>query len=91
MNQAKEEGIRVGLIRPITLFPFPSKAILEASKRIPKVLVVEMNTGQMLIDVQISVSKDAEVFFYGRPGGGVPTPEEVLVEMKRSLHAKASI
>jgi len=91
MNLAKEEGLRIGLIRPITLFPFPSEAIHEASKRIPKVLVVEMNTGQMLIDVQISTHKEAETFFYGRPGGGVPTPEEVLEEMKRSIHANAGV
>ncbi len=91
MNMAREEGLRVGLIRPITLFPFPSKAIYEASERIPKVLVVEMNTGQMLTDVQVSAHKGAEIFFYGRPGGGVPTPEEVLEEMKRSAHAAASI
>ena len=91
MNLAKEEGLRIGLIRPITLFPFPSVAIHEASKRIPKVLVVEMNTGQMLIDVQISTHKEAETFFYGRPGGGVPTPEEVLEEMKRSIHANAGV
>jgi 2-oxoglutarate ferredoxin oxidoreductase subunit alpha len=91
MNLAKEEGLRIGLIRPITLFPFPSVAIHEASKRIPKVLVVEMNTGQMLTDVQISTHKEAETFFYGRPGGGVPTPEEVLKEMKRSIHANAGV
>jgi 2-oxoglutarate ferredoxin oxidoreductase subunit alpha len=91
INMAKEEGIKAGLIRPITLFPFPSKAIREASKQIPKVLVVEMNTGQMLTDVQISIHKDAELFFYGRPGGGVPTPEEVLEEIKRSVHATAGI
>ncbi len=91
MSLAKEEGIRVGLIRPITLFPFPSKAVYEASARIPKVLVVEMNTGQMLTDVQVSAHKSAEIFFYGRPGGGVPTPEEVLVEIKRSVHAAAGI
>jgi 2-oxoglutarate ferredoxin oxidoreductase subunit alpha len=91
MNMARDEGIQVGLIRPITAFPFPSKAIYEASERTPRVLVVEMNTGQMLTDVQVCAHKGAEIFFYGRPGGGVPTPEEVLAEMKRSLHAKAGI
>jgi 2-oxoglutarate ferredoxin oxidoreductase subunit alpha len=91
MNLAREEGLRVGLIRPITLFPFPTKAISEASKKIPRVLVVEMNTGQMLTDVQTSVDRGADMYFYGRPGGGVPTPEEVLKEIKRSIHAKASI
>jgi 2-oxoglutarate ferredoxin oxidoreductase subunit alpha len=91
INMAKEEGTKIGLIRPITLFPFPSKAIREASQKIGKVLVVEMNTGQMLTDVQVCAHKSAEIFFYGRPGGGVPTPEEVLEEMKRSIHATAGI
>lgn len=91
MNLAKDEGLRVGLIRPITLFPFPTKEILATSKKTPKILVVEMNTGQMLTDVQISVDKGAEVFFYGRPGGGVPTPEEVLEEMKGAINAKTGI
>ncbi|RJP19856.1 MAG: 3-methyl-2-oxobutanoate dehydrogenase subunit VorB [Candidatus Abyssobacteria bacterium SURF_5] len=88
---AREEGIRAGLVRPITLFPFPSKAVYEASKRVRKVLVVEMNTGQMLTDVQISAHREADIHFYGRPGGGVPTPEEVLAEIKRSIHATAGI
>jgi 2-oxoglutarate ferredoxin oxidoreductase subunit alpha len=91
MNMAKGEGINVGLIRPITLFPFPTRTIHEASQRIPRVLVVEMNTGQMLTDVQVAAHKGAEIFFYGRPGGGVPTPEEVLEEMKRSLNATTSV
>jgi 2-oxoglutarate ferredoxin oxidoreductase subunit alpha len=91
MKLAKEEGISAGLIRPITLFPFPTKAVYEASKKTPKVLVVEMNTGQMLTDVQISAHREADIHFYGRPGGGVPTPEEVLVEVKRSINATASV
>ncbi len=91
MHLGREEGLRVGLIRPITLFPFPTKAIREASRKIPKVLVVEMNTGQMLTDVQTSVDKAADVFFYGRPGGGVPTPEEVLAEIKGCIHADAGV
>lgn len=91
MTLGKNEGLRVGLIRPITLFPFPSKAIYEASRKTGKVLVVEMNTGQMLTDVQVCAHRAAEIFFYGRPGGGVPTPEEVLEEMKRSINAEASI
>jgi 2-oxoglutarate ferredoxin oxidoreductase subunit alpha len=91
IKMAAEEGLSVGLIRPITLFPFPSKAIYEASTQTPKVLVVEMNTGQMLTDVQIFGNRHADIYFYGRPGGGVPTPEEVLVEIKRSINATASI
>lgn len=82
---AREEGLRVGLIRPITLFPFPARAFSEATKRCKKVLDIEMNTGQMVEDVRLSVARDTEVFFYGRPpgAGSLPTPEELLGEIKR--------
>jgi 2-oxoglutarate ferredoxin oxidoreductase subunit alpha len=63
----REEGIKAGLLRPVTLFPFPANAINEYSKRIKKVLVVEMNTGQMLRDVQLSCTDDTTVYFYGGP------------------------
>ena len=82
---AREEGLKVGLIRPITLFPFPSQQILEHSRRVGKVLVVEMNTGQMVRDVRIAAHKDAEISFYGRPGGGFPFPDDVLAEIKKAL------
>jgi 2-oxoglutarate/2-oxoacid ferredoxin oxidoreductase subunit alpha len=52
-------------------------------KKVKKVLVIEMNCGQMLDDVKIAVKNDSRIFFYGRPGGGVPTPEEILKEMKK--------
>lgn len=79
---AKEEGIRVGLIRPITLLPFPASIIREAAKSIPRVLVVEMNTGQMFEDVKLSIEDKVKLRFYGRPGGGIPTPEDILREIK---------
>ncbi len=82
---AREEGLRVGLFRPITLFPFPEKAIFSASARCKKILDIELNTGQMLEDVKLSVTRDTEVFFYGRPSGtgSLPTPEEILLQIKK--------
>lgn len=79
---ARAQGLKVGLIRPITLFPFPEKLIYERTASIAKVLVVEMNTGQMVKDVKVNTHKNADVFFYGRPGGGMPTPEDILEKIK---------
>lgn len=83
MNIAKDEGLKVGLIRPITLFPFPKKEIFEITQKVDKVLVVEMNTGQMIDDVRMAAAKKAEVFLYARPGGTIPTPEEIFAEIKK--------
>jgi len=80
---ARENGMKVGLFRPITLSPFPEKALLDLSKRVKLFLTVELNTGQMVEDVKLSVARDAQVFFYGRPPGSLPSPEEVLEEIKR--------
>jgi 2-oxoglutarate ferredoxin oxidoreductase subunit alpha len=80
---AREEGMKVGLFRPITLFPFPEKALYELSKQAKLFLTVELNTGQMVEDVKLSVSRNAEVYFYGRPPGSLPAPEEILEEIKK--------
>ncbi len=82
---AREEGLKVGLLRPVTLFPFPSAAFAERTARCKKVLDVELNTGQMVEDVRLSVARDAEVYFYGRPSGtgSLPTPEEILGQIKK--------
>lgn len=85
IHQAREQGIRVGILRPITLFPFPERQVYEHSKRIGKVLVVEMNTGQMLIDVKISSHPGARVSFHGRPGGGIPYPNEIVEQIRLAL------
>ncbi|MBN2158443.1 MAG: 3-methyl-2-oxobutanoate dehydrogenase subunit VorB [Spirochaetes bacterium] len=85
IRMAREKGMKVGLLRPITLYPFPSQQLHEHSERIRKILVVEMNTGQMLYDVKISAHKDADISFYGRPGGGVPFPNEVLDEIVKAM------
>lgn len=75
--QVREAGMKVGLIRPITLFPFPRKTLYELGGRAKNFLVAEMNTGQMVEDVQLSLPGDCKVEFYGRPGGSVPTPEDL--------------
>jgi 2-oxoglutarate ferredoxin oxidoreductase subunit alpha len=85
IHEARKQGIRAGLLRPITLFPFPSDAVHEYSKKIKNVLVVEMNTGQMLLDVKISAHRDAAISFHGRPGGGIPYPDEIVREIKKAL------
>jgi 2-oxoglutarate ferredoxin oxidoreductase subunit alpha len=80
---AREEGMNVGLLRPITLFPFPVKAFDDLSRRVKRFLTVELNTGQMVEDVKLSVERDAQVYFYGRPPGSLPSPEEVLEEIRK--------
>jgi 2-oxoglutarate/2-oxoacid ferredoxin oxidoreductase subunit alpha len=80
---AREEGMKVGLLRPITIFPFPEKALYDLSQRVKLFLTVELNTGQMVEDVKLSVERDAQVYFYGRPPGSLPSPEEVLEEIKK--------
>ena len=85
ITMARNNGIKVGLLRPISLFPFPNKEINEYSKKIKKILVIEMNTGQMLTDVKINAEPDARISFYGRPGGGIPYPNEVLEEIKKAM------
>ena len=75
--------MKVGLLRPITLFPFPEEAFYNLSQRVKTFLTVELNTGQMVEDVKLSVARDAQVHFYGRPPGSLPSPEEVLEEIKK--------
>jgi 2-oxoglutarate ferredoxin oxidoreductase subunit alpha len=82
-KNARESGIKAGLIRPMTLWPFPGKIIKEASKNAKALLVVEMNCGQMIEDVKLAVECKLPVEFYGRTGGMVPVPSELLGEIKR--------
>ncbi len=85
IDNAKKEGINIGLIRPITLFPFPEKIIAEISEKVNKFLVVEMSMGQMVEDVKLAVNGKAEINFYGRVGGIVPSQSEILTEIKKYL------
>lgn len=85
IQDAKKEGLNIGLIRPITLFPFPEKVIAETAEKVKKFLTVEMSMGQMVEDVKLAVNGKAEVKFYGRAGGVIPSPEEILNEVKKYL------
>jgi len=84
VDNLKEEGIEVGMIRPRTLFPFPGKAIRQAAEKdtCKNVLSVEMSMGQMVEDVQLCVQGKRPVRWYGRCGGDIPTPEEIIDVIK---------
>jgi 2-oxoglutarate ferredoxin oxidoreductase subunit alpha len=82
VNQARAEGIKAGLLRPITLWPFPTDAIARLAKSAAAFLTVEMSMGQMVDDVRLAVNGARPVAFYGRTGGVIPTPAEVLTAMK---------
>ena len=86
VRSARAEGIPVGLLRPITLNPYPFAKVAELANQAHAFLVVEMNTGQMLQDVQLAVAGKVPVEFYGRLGGVVPYPDEVLNEIRRLSH-----
>lgn len=79
---AREQGIKVGLLRPITLFPFPTKRINELADRVKGMLSVEMSAGQMVEDVLLAVNGKVPVYHFGRMGGIVTTPEEVVESLK---------
>lgn len=85
IDLAKEEGIKLGLLRPITLWPFPTKAIAENAKGKKGVLVAEINAGQMIDDVKLAVNCSLPVEHFGRLGGIVPSPEEVVAAIKEKL------
>jgi 2-oxoglutarate ferredoxin oxidoreductase subunit alpha len=79
---AREQGIKVGLLRPITLFPFPTKRIKELAERVKGMLSVEMSAGQMVEDVLLAVNGKVPIYHFGRMGGIVTTPEEVVESLK---------
>ena len=85
IQKAKKEGINIGLIRPITLYPFPSEIINKTADKVKKILVSEMSLGQMIEDVRLAVNGKAKVSFYGRTGGVVISPVEILDEIKKLL------
>ena len=80
---AREQGLKVGLLRPRTLWPFPKSEIFNAAKTAKAVLTVEMSRGQMVDDVKLAIEHTRPVHFYGRTGGIVPTPEEILAEITK--------
>ncbi len=85
VEMARTAGLKVGYLRPITLFPFPENAFQQATATCKKVLCVELSTGQMVEDVRLSVARDADVAFYGRPPGtgSLPTPEELFGQIQK--------
>ncbi len=87
IHKLGEEGIHVALLRPITLFPFPRQRIYELAQKVDWVMSVEMSTGQMVEDVELSVRCEKPVHFFGRTGGVVPAPEEVVEAVKKQLGA----
>jgi pyruvate/2-oxoacid:ferredoxin oxidoreductase alpha subunit len=81
VEEARKEGLKVGLFRPITLWPFPTRALRQAAATVQKVLVVELSNGQMVEDVRLALNGKVPVEFYGRVGGNVPAVEEILAEL----------
>jgi 2-oxoisovalerate ferredoxin oxidoreductase alpha subunit len=82
VEEARAAGLRVGLFRPITLWPFPSAALAQAAASVHKVIVVELSNGQMVEDVRLALNGKVPVEFYGRVGGNVPSVEEVRAELE---------
>ena len=85
VEMAREEGHKVGLLRPITLYPFPTGAIRELAERVKGFLSVEMNAGQMVEDVRLAAEHRVPVAHYGRMGGVVHSPSEVYEALKREF------
>ncbi|HJW18845.1 MAG TPA: 3-methyl-2-oxobutanoate dehydrogenase subunit VorB [Flavisolibacter sp.] len=82
MDISRAKGIKVGLLRPITLFPYPSKRLSELAPQLKMVLSVELNSGQMVEDVRLAVNGKVPVEFYGRMGGMLPTPESIVEHLE---------
>lgn len=82
---ARAEGIKVGLLRPITLYPFPSEVLKQLAGQVKGMLSIEMNAGQMIEDIKLAVECKTRVEYYGRMGGIIPTPSEVVNALKQKL------
>ena len=85
VDNARAKGLKLGLLRPITLFPFPSIAIEEMTKQVKGILTVEMSLGQMVEDVRLAVNGKIKVEHYGRVGGMIPSPDEVLHALEQKI------
>ncbi|HSO29171.1 MAG TPA: 3-methyl-2-oxobutanoate dehydrogenase subunit VorB [Candidatus Sulfomarinibacteraceae bacterium] len=83
IRRAREGGLRAGLFRPISLWPFPSAPLADLASRVRAILVVELSAGQMVEDVRLAVESRAPIDFHGRTGGMVPTPDDVLAALRR--------
>ncbi|MBQ9097147.1 MAG: 3-methyl-2-oxobutanoate dehydrogenase subunit VorB [Clostridia bacterium] len=83
MQMMEEKGIKVGVVRPITLWPFPTEEIAKVAESAKAFLSVEMSQGQMVEDVRLAVNGKKPVYFYGRNGGVVPSPDEICAEIEK--------
>ena len=86
VHRVREIGLKVGLFRPKTLWPFPYQTLARISRNIDQIVVFEMSTGQMVEDVRLAVEGRCNVAFYGRPGGVVSTPEEIARVLSSAYH-----
>ncbi|MBK7379386.1 MAG: 3-methyl-2-oxobutanoate dehydrogenase subunit VorB [Ignavibacteriales bacterium] len=82
VDLGREKGIKIGLLRPITLYPYPYQRISELAEQVQFILTVEMNAGQMVEDVRLSIEGKVPVYFKGRMGGMIPSPEDILQEVE---------
>lgn len=89
VDLAREKGFKVGLLRPITLYPYPYNRIAELAEQVEFMMSVEMNAGQMVQDVKLAVEGKVPVHFKGRMGGMIPTPEDVLEEIEKVLNKQS--
>jgi 2-oxoglutarate ferredoxin oxidoreductase subunit alpha len=87
LKRVRAMGLKVGLFRPITLWPFPAAALKRQTRRIRHILVFEMSAGQLVEDVRLAVEGQAEVRLYGRPGGVIPTPAEVAHQISHYYYS----
>lgn len=85
VDMAREDGIKLGLLRPVTLFPYPKKALDALIPQLKSIMSVELNTGQMVEDVRLVANGRVPVNFYGRQGGMIPDPEEIYEQFKKSI------
>jgi 2-oxoglutarate ferredoxin oxidoreductase subunit alpha len=90
LRSARRAGVKVGLLRPISLWPFPEQRLFELAGQVQQMLVVEMNAGQMLLDVQAAVRGRAPIRFYGRMGGMVPLPDEISEQIDKLMALPAN-
>jgi 2-oxoglutarate ferredoxin oxidoreductase subunit alpha len=86
IRRLRQENLKVGLIRPITLWPFPAKIIQDTAKQIRDFFVFEMSTGQLVEDVKLALEGKGHIHFYGRPGGVIPTPVELFRIISRHYY-----
>ncbi|MCH5346620.1 MAG: 3-methyl-2-oxobutanoate dehydrogenase subunit beta, partial [Muribaculaceae bacterium] len=86
IEDLRAEGLKVGLIRPVTLWPFPTDAIAALCNRVKGILTVELNAGQMIQDVRLAADGKVPVWHYGRMGGNVPNPSEITNALKSNIN-----